>query len=103
MSMHQQVEEKLNQQFVSGTIQVENESHMHNVPAGSESHFKVLVVSEQFKDKSLIQRHRLINQCLADELKSGIHALATHTFTENEWNDKQDQSLQSPKCHGGDK
>jgi len=103
MSMHEIVKEKLNQQFLPGLIQVDNESHMHNVPAGSESHFKVIVVSEQFKEKSLIQRHRLINHCLAEELKNGIHALAIHAFTENEWSAKQDKDMQSPQCQGGGK
>lgn len=103
MSMLEVVKEKLNQQFSPGLIQVDNESHMHNVPAGSESHFKVIVVSGQFQDKSLIQCHRLINQCLADELKDGIHALAIHVFTEDEWSAKQDKDMLSPQCHGGGK
>jgi BolA protein len=103
MSMLERVKEKLNQQFLPAFIKVDNESHMHNVPAGSESHFKVIVVSEQFQDKTLVQRHRLINHCLADELQSGIHALAIHTFTEKEWLAKQDKDMQSPQCHGGGK
>jgi len=103
MTMLEIVKEKLNQQFSPGIVQVDNESHMHNVPAGSESHFKVVVVSDKFQEKSLIQRHRLINQCLAVELKSGIHALAIHTFTEDEWSAKQDKDMQSPQCHGGGK
>lgn len=95
------IEDKLKQQFSPDYLQVTNESHMHNVPAGSQSHFKVVVVSAEFNQKKLVQRHRLINQCLADELKSGIHALAIHTFTEQEWSDKQDKQMQSPQCAGG--
>jgi BolA family transcriptional regulator, general stress-responsive regulator len=97
------IEDKLNQQFSPNFLSVDNESHMHNVPAGSESHFKVVVVSDEFNDKRLVQRHRLINQCLAEELKNGIHALAIHTFTDKEWTDKQDKEMQSPQCAGGGK
>lgn len=97
------IETKLTQQFSPHYLQVDNESHMHNVPSGSQSHFKVIVVSAEFNDKRLIQRHRLVNQCLADELQNGIHALAMHTFTAQEWSDKQDKEMQSPQCAGGGK
>lgn len=36
-------------------IEVINESYMHNVPKGSKTHFKVIVVSDLFKDKPLIK------------------------------------------------
>lgn len=49
---------------------------MHSVPKGSETHFKVVVVSDQFKDKTLLDRHRAVNQLLDEELKSGVHALS---------------------------
>ena len=83
-------------------LQVLNESHMHNVPEGSESHFKVIVVSDDFVDMRLIGRHRLINQTLADELKNHIHALAIHTYTVQEWSDIQ-SAPSSPQCMGGSK
>ncbi len=49
---------------------------MHSVPKGSETHFKVVVISDMFKDKSLLERHRTVNQLLDDELKNGVHALS---------------------------
>ncbi|MGI9323235.1 MAG: BolA family protein [Pseudomonadales bacterium] len=39
-----------------------NESGNHNVPPGSESHFKLVLVSSEFDGKPLVQRHRLVNQ-----------------------------------------
>jgi stress-induced morphogen len=56
-------------------LDVINESHKHNVPKGSESHFKVIVVSEEFEGLSLIKRHRAVNHTLAEELAQGVHAL----------------------------
>lgn len=66
-------------------LEVNNESHKHNVPPGSESHFKVTVVSNAFQGKMLIKRHRMVNDILADELAQSIHALSLHTMTIEEW------------------
>lgn len=82
-------------------LDVLNESHMHNVPPGSESHFKLVVVSREFEGKNLIARHRLINKLLADQLKNGIHALSMHTHTPDEWDARGGQVPESPPCMGG--
>jgi len=82
---------------------VKNESHMHDVPEGSESHFRVVLVSIQFEDKPLIQRHRAVNAVLDQELKGEIHALALHTMTPEEWFAKGGQAPESPPCLGGGK
>lgn len=95
--------DKLLHQLQPSHLEVINESANHNVPPGSESHFKVVVVSEAFAGKSLIARHRLINEILADELKNKIHALALHTYTETDWNERTHQAPLSPPCRGGDK
>ena len=102
MSIHKTIEEKLKQAFDALIIEVQNESHMHNVPAGSESHFKVTVVSDDFKDMMLIKRHRQVNKVLEDELKV-IHALALHTMTNDEWFNKAGKVAHSPPCLGGGK
>ena len=81
-------------------LRVENESHRHNVPPGSESHFKVTVVSQQFNDKTLLARHRIVNEILSLELSGGVHALALHTLTPREWADN-DAVADSPPCLGG--
>ncbi|MCC4799955.1 transcriptional regulator BolA [Enterovibrio norvegicus] len=101
MVVQQKIEQKLAAAFSPVFLDVINESHMHNVPAGSESHFKVTVVTQGFEGKRLLARHRSVNQVLADELKNDIHALAIHTYTESEWHELNGQSPVSPPCHGG--
>ena len=100
MHMQDQIEATLNQLFNPTFLQVENESHMHNVPKDSESHFKVTIVSEQFADKKLVARHRLVNQALSAELAQ-IHALALHTFTPDEYFARAGKVADSPLCQGG--
>ena len=58
----QLINDKIVDEFQPIYLDVINESDNHNVPAGSESHFKLVVVSHAFKDTSLIQRHRSINK-----------------------------------------
>ncbi|MGF1747614.1 MULTISPECIES: transcriptional regulator BolA [Vibrio] len=101
--IQQTIEQKLNLAFAPTFLDVINESYMHNVPPGSESHFKVVVVSDAFLGDRLIARHRKINTALAEELAGMIHALAIHTYTPQEWNDKNQQSPNSPDCAGGGK
>lgn len=103
MSIQQQIELKIQQAIQPDVLEVLNESHMHNVPPGSESHFKVTVVSDQFNGKMLIARHRLINGILAEELKGRIHALALHTLTPAEYFAKAGKVADSPLCMGGGK
>ncbi|CZF81662.1 MULTISPECIES: transcriptional regulator BolA [Grimontia] len=101
MKVQHRIEEKLNTAFSPVHLDVKNESYMHNVPEGAESHFKVTVVSEQFEGKRLIARHRAVNQALSEELQNDIHALAIHTYTEGEWREINEQAPVSPPCHGG--
>jgi BolA protein len=79
-------------------LEVINESANHSGPA-TESHFKLIVVSEYFKDLALIARHRFINQLFKEELDH-IHALAMHTYTPEEWRLKSG-APDSPNCAGG--
>lgn len=97
------IEAKLHNTFKPEFLSVVNESYMHNVPPGAESHFKVIVVSDEFEAKRLIARHRLVNLTLADELKNNIHALSIHTYTEAEWRIERDGVPDSPMCMGGGK
>ncbi|MFN4262481.1 MAG: BolA family protein [Thioalkalivibrionaceae bacterium] len=97
------IELKLTEAFAPIHLSVENESHRHNVPPGSESHFKVTLVSESFRGLSLIARHRAINRVLAEELAGGVHALALHTMDPDEWLKRAGQVPDSPPCHGGAK
>ena len=104
MTIQETITTKLNNAFSPEHLEVINESYMHNVPEGSESHFKVVIVCDEFKDKMLLARHRLVNKVLEDELKidrsdGGIHALALHTMTMEEWF-KKGKTPESPECRG---
>lgn len=103
MTVQAIIEQKLTNDFNPLHLEVVNESGNHNVPEGSESHFKVIVVSSVFAEKNLLGRHRLINATLADELNGIIHALAIHTYTEEEWNETSGSAPMSPPCLGGGK
>lgn len=97
------IESKLTASFSPQVLHVINESYMHNVPEGSESHFKVVVVSEQFENQRLIARHRAVNQILSDELANAIHALSIKAYTPTEWQESGQIIPDSPACMGGDK
>ncbi len=103
MTVQTNIEEKLTVQLRPLHLQVENESNRHNVPPGSESHFKVVLVSDAFEGKTMVTRHRMINEILTDELQNKIHALALHTYTRNDWKEKNGNAPMSPPCLGGGK
>ncbi|MEJ2397528.1 MAG: BolA/IbaG family iron-sulfur metabolism protein [Gammaproteobacteria bacterium] len=96
MSVQSDIERKLAEGIQAMHLQVVNESNNHNVPPGSESHFKVVLVSKDFAGKNLLARHRLVNGLLAEELQSRIHALALHTYTEEEWREQNGDAPMSP-------
>ena len=103
MTVQSGIEHKIQGALRPVFLQVANESHMHNVPAGSESHFKVTVVSAEFDGKLPLARHRVLNQLLKEELEGPVHALSLHTFTPEEWQERQGQTRNSPLCQGGSK
>ena len=103
MTVHQTIEQKVQAGLTPSHLDVINESHMHNVPPGSESHFKLVIVSPAFEDLSLVQRHQKVNGILAKELKEDIHALSMETHTEQEWEQRSGRNMASPQCHGGKK
>ncbi|QUJ66769.1 transcriptional regulator BolA [Photobacterium sp. GJ3] len=100
--IQERIEQKLQQSLAPVHLDVINESYMHNVPKGAESHFKVIIVSTEFEGQRLIGRHRTVNAILADELANHIHALAIHTYTPDEWATQQ-AAPASPSCLGGSK
>lgn len=100
--MQQTIESRLNSSFSIEHLAIENESHLHNVAPGSESHFKVTIVSQDFSELMLIKRHRLVNKALQQELQT-IHALALHTMTPDEWVSRAGKVADSPQCRGGGK
>ena len=101
MSVQENIEDKLAAGFDLAHLEVVNESGNHNVPPGSESHFKVVLVSDSFGGEPLIRRHREVNRVLADELAGPVHALAIHTYTPAEWQQRFGAAPMSPPCLGG--
>ena len=73
---------KLTEAFAPQSLKVVDESQKHEGHAGhrpgGQTHFRVYIVSELFKDMPRLQRHRLVNEALSAELKGGVHALAIH-------------------------
>ena len=101
MNTEQIINAKLDDCFDLQHLEVLNESGAHNVPVGSETHFKVVLVSEDFAGKRLLARHRAVNAALAAELAGGVHALALHTYTADEWRERFGSAPMSPPCLGG--
>jgi BolA protein len=88
MGMQDIITTRLLAAFTPDSIHVEDESHMHKGHAGhrpgGETHFRLYIVSEAFRGKSRLERHRMINDALARELKGGVHALAIHAAAPGE-------------------
>ena len=102
MSVQDHVEAKLREKLAPAHLEVINESHMHSVAKGSETHFKVVVVSDHFEGLSAVKRHQLVYGVLSEELAKkpvhgGIHALAITSRTPSEWA-VSPEANESPLC-----
>ncbi|KAK9506762.1 hypothetical protein O3M35_008639 [Rhynocoris fuscipes] len=95
------IRSKLSQTLRPSYLDVINESANHNVPAGSETHFKVVVVTDQFENQPLLTRHRMINTILSEELENGVHALSIVAKTPQQWEESDKKVTPSPNCRGG--
>jgi BolA protein len=103
MSLQEQIESKIKTALVPSHFEIINESHKHNVPPGSESHFKLVIVSRAFEGNPLVRRHQTVNGILAAELAGPIHALSMDTLTDQEWERRDGQVTSTPECLGGGK
>ena len=101
MKIQNELEAIISKDFAPEPIELVNESYMHSVPAGSESHFKLVLVSEQFSGMRSVARHQKVYAALGDMMQK-IHALALHTYTPEEWQ-AQGIAPDSPQCLGGSK
>lgn len=84
-------------------LEVIDESNQHSVPAGAESHFKIVMVSEQFDGLTRVSRHRLINKLIEEEFNNGLHALSLFLYSPSEWKLQNSKIPDSPVCKGGSK
>jgi len=102
MSVRSTIEAKVRAALQPIHLEILDETGRHSVPAGSESHFRLRVVSRAFDGQGLVERHRAVNRVLAAELGGSIHALALETLTPEEWVARGGVVHQSPPCLGGD-
>jgi BolA protein len=100
MTIEQEMTDTLTAAFEPSFLSVENESHRHNVPPGSETHFKVTLVSESFEHMRSVRRHQAVYSAVASWLAGPVHALALHTYTAEEWAVAGGAPV-SPDCRGG--
>lgn len=78
---------RLNEAFEPETLGVEDESYMHKGHEGAKdgrSHFRVLIISEAFEHKNLLERHRMIYRVLDEMMRIDIHALAIDAWSPDE-------------------
>ena len=103
MSLKDTIESKLKASLTIHQMILTNESHQHNVPTGSESHFHLFLVSPDFEGVSRVARHQKIYGLLAEELKQGLHALRLQLHSLEEFEQGSVSPSQAPKCRGGSK
>lgn len=103
MTVQQDIEQHLQSTFSPLVMEVANESHMHSVPANSETHFRVVLVTDVFAGRSRVARHQQVYAALAAQLAGPVHALALHTYTPDEWQQRAQPAPASPDCLGGSK
>lgn len=97
-----EISNRLGQTLQPVHLSVFNESHLHGRPPGTESHFKVLVVSALFQGLSRIERQRRVNACVSDLLAGAVHAFTQKTLTPAEWElQKETLIFESPECAHG--
>lgn len=88
MSIQSDIEKKLRDALSPERLTVIDESHLHaghhhhgsdhhgTFDGSGGTHFRVRIVAPAFAGLSRIERHRAVNDLLAEELKAGVHALA---------------------------
>lgn len=103
MRIQESIERKIAETLTPAHLEVINESHMHNVPPGSESHFKLVIVADAFDGVSRVRRQQQVHGILAKELQDDIHALSMQTMTPSEWTARGGKVMESPACLGGSK
>jgi BolA protein len=88
VSVKSRIEEKLRRAFEPANLDVVDESHLHQghvgARPGGETHFRVRITAAGFFGKNRVERHRMINAVLAEELADRVHALSLHVSAPGE-------------------
>jgi len=103
MERKKQIVAMLTEAFALAHLEVVNESHLHSVPPNSETHFKLVLVSEDFEGLPKVRRHQQVYRLLTPLMSEGLHAVALHLHTPSEWSSKSQTAPSSPNCMGGSK
>ena len=77
----------LQESFEPETLGVEDESHLHEGHEGARDgrgHFRVLIISESFADKTLLERHRMVYRAMGNLMTTDIHALSIDAWSPEE-------------------
>ena len=101
MTVCEEIELKIKEALNPSFLEVINESHMHNVEPGSESHIRIVAVASIFDGINLVKRHKLVYKHLSDALDGPVHAVSLHTFSPTEWLKTNGETTPSPDCLGG--
>lgn len=101
MIVETQLRRLVEDRFEPVYLQLENESHQHSVPADSETHFRLLLVSKRFTGLRKVARHQLIYQAASELLAGPIHALSMFLYDPSEWREREQPPAASPDCLGG--
>ncbi|CAG9536107.1 unnamed protein product [Cercopithifilaria johnstoni] len=88
--------QRLQTEFKPTHLEVECESHNHTGQDDDERHFYVQIVSSNFEGLKTVQMHRLVNNCLREELAGPVHALRIDTYPTSQFN--SDPPTVPPKC-----
>lgn len=102
MSVQHRLEQLLRDAFQPSHLELANESHMHSVPPNSETHFRLVLVSDRFSGMRPVQRHQSVYATVSELMNNPVHALALHTFAPEEWIENP-VAPASPECMGGSK
>ncbi len=92
------MEAVLHTTFAPQTLTILDESAGHRGRAGTESHFKVTIVSDAFTNVARVARHRLVQAAVKSEWDLGLHALSIDAFTPTEWEARGRRTEPSPAC-----
>ena len=101
MSVAETIETRVRDALQVEHLELENESGGHNVPPGSESHFRLVVVSPEFEGASRVRRHQRLYGLFTDLMPQPVHALRLHVWTPEEWAAREGRVDASPACRGG--
>lgn len=79
-------------------IEIYNESMLHNHSKKNLTHLKMIIVSDNFINHSLISRHRIIFTILKENIKEKIYSITLYTYTLTEWKFKKNKTIDFSLC-----